>query len=86
MTDTLRCAIVGTGAIAHSHIRAISAYTHAGGTYITSGCAAGLQLGAAAILTGEDRAKKAGPAIPRRSTRIVGVFFTLPEPSRHTPL
>jgi len=36
---------------------AISAYTHAGATYVTSGCAAGLQLGAAAILTGEDRVK-----------------------------
>ncbi|HKP08853.1 MAG TPA: Gfo/Idh/MocA family oxidoreductase [Microbacterium sp.] len=29
MTDTLRCAIVGTGAIAHAHIKAISAYPHA---------------------------------------------------------
>ncbi|MDR7187469.1 putative dehydrogenase [Microbacterium sp. BE35] len=29
MTETLRCAIVGTGAIAHSHIRAIAAYPHA---------------------------------------------------------
>jgi predicted dehydrogenase len=29
VTDTLRCAIVGTGAIAHSHIRAIAAYPNA---------------------------------------------------------
>lgn len=29
MTDTLRCAIVGTGAIAHAHARAIAAYPHA---------------------------------------------------------
>ena len=29
MTDTLRCAIVGTGAIAHSHARSIEASTHA---------------------------------------------------------
>ncbi|WP_106815101.1 Gfo/Idh/MocA family protein [Microbacterium timonense] len=29
MTDTLRCAIVGTGAIAHSHAAAIAAYPHA---------------------------------------------------------
>ncbi|WP_109209121.1 MULTISPECIES: Gfo/Idh/MocA family oxidoreductase [Microbacterium] len=29
MTDTLRCAIVGTGAIAHSHARAIAAYPDA---------------------------------------------------------
>ena len=29
MTDTLRCAIVGTGAIAHMHAKAIAAYPHA---------------------------------------------------------
>ena len=29
MTDTLRCAIVGTGAIAHSHARSIQAHPHA---------------------------------------------------------
>ena len=29
MTDTLRCAIVGTGAIAHAHAEAIAAYPHA---------------------------------------------------------
>lgn len=29
MTDTLRCAIVGTGAIAHAHAAAIAAYPHA---------------------------------------------------------
>jgi predicted dehydrogenase len=29
VTETLRCAIVGTGAIAHSHARAIAAYPHA---------------------------------------------------------
>lgn len=29
MTDTLRCAIVGTGAIAHAHAKAIAAYPHA---------------------------------------------------------
>lgn len=29
MTDTLRCAIVGTGAIAHAHARAIATYPHA---------------------------------------------------------
>lgn len=29
MTDTLRCVIVGTGAIAHAHARAIDAYPHA---------------------------------------------------------
>jgi len=29
VTDTLRCAIVGTGSIAHSHVAAIAAYPHA---------------------------------------------------------
>ena len=35
--------------------RVISRHTHAEASYVTSGCAAGLQLGAAAILSGDDR-------------------------------
>jgi L-seryl-tRNA(Ser) seleniumtransferase len=36
---------------------AISHYTHAEASYVTSGCAAALQVGAAAILTGSDKVK-----------------------------
>jgi L-seryl-tRNA(Ser) seleniumtransferase len=36
---------------------AISHHTHAGASYVTSGCAAALQVGAAAILTGSDKVK-----------------------------
>jgi D-glucosaminate-6-phosphate ammonia-lyase len=35
----------------------ISAYTHAEASYVVSGCAAGLTVGAAAIMTGDDRRK-----------------------------
>jgi D-glucosaminate-6-phosphate ammonia-lyase len=35
----------------------ISRHTHAGGSHVVSGCAAALEVGAAAILAGDDRAK-----------------------------
>lgn len=41
----------------------IAGYTHAEAGYIVSGCAAGLQIGAAAILTGDDKVKM--EALPR---------------------
>ena len=35
----------------------ISRYTHAEASFVTSGCAAGLQVGAAAMMTGDDKVK-----------------------------
>src|SRR5215216_6424537 len=43
----------------------ISRYTRAEASYVVSGCAAALQAGAAAILTGQDRVKMA--ALPHTS-------------------
>ena len=44
----------------------ISRHTHAEASYVVSGCAAALQAGAAAILTGDDPVKMAAPAPHRR--------------------
>ena len=51
----------------------VSRYTHAQASYITSGCAAALEVGAAAILTGEDRAKMS--ALPRTTGLMKNEFI-----------
>src|SRR5690242_4645021 len=60
----------------------ISRYTHAEASYVVSGCAAALQAGAAAILTGDDPVKMAmlphTDALPKRQ------FLTRRFPRRRT--
>src|SRR5262245_30969269 len=62
---------------------AISAHTHAGASYVTSGCAAGLQLGAAAILTGDDRARM--EALPHTADFPRREFIAQRFPRQRTP-
>src|SRR5207248_10915508 len=51
----------------------ISRYTHAEASYVVSGCAAALQAGAAAILTGDDPVKMA--ALPHAAGLIRQQFI-----------
>src|SRR5205823_9518829 len=58
MADARRCC-VDVRQLLDRASDAIARYTHAEAGYVVSGCAAALQVGAAAILTGDDRAKMA---------------------------
>jgi L-seryl-tRNA(Ser) seleniumtransferase len=60
----------------------ISRYTHAEGSYVVSGCAAALQAGAAAILTGDDPVKMA--ALPHAAGRMKRKFLARRSPRRRT--
>lgn len=51
--------------------RFISCYTHAEASYVASGCAACLQVGAAAIMTGSDKAKM--EALPHTADPDLGI-------------
>src|SRR3954451_23452472 len=51
----------------------ICRYTHAESSYVVSGCAAALQAGAAAILTGDDPVKMSG--LPHTAGRMKNEFI-----------
>jgi L-seryl-tRNA(Ser) seleniumtransferase len=51
----------------------ICRYTHAEAAYVVSGCAAALEVGAAAIMTGDDRAKMA--ALPHTTGLMKNAFI-----------
>jgi D-glucosaminate-6-phosphate ammonia-lyase len=61
----------------------ISRYTHAEASYVVSGCAAALQAGAAAILTGDDPVKMA--ALPHTANLPKRQFITRRFPRRRAP-
>lgn len=52
---------------------AICRYTHAEAAYVVSGCAAALEVGAAAIMTGDDRVKMA--ALPHTTGLVKNTFI-----------
>ena len=52
----------------------ITRYTHAEAGYVVSGCAAALQVGAAAIMTGDDKAKM--EALPHTLGKMKNEFIT----------
>ena len=60
----------------------ISRYTHAEASYVVSGCAAALQAGAAAILTGDDPVKMA--ELPHTAGLINNEFIARRFPRRRT--
>jgi uncharacterized pyridoxal phosphate-dependent enzyme len=61
----------------------ISRYTHGEASYVVSGCAAGLQVGAAAIMTGDDPRKMA--ALPHTHGLMKNEFIARRHPRRRDP-
>ena len=61
----------------------ISRYTHAEASHVLSGCAAGLQAGAAAIMTGDDPVKMA--ALPHTAGRMKHEFVARRTGRRRAP-
>jgi L-seryl-tRNA(Ser) seleniumtransferase len=61
----------------------ISRYTHAEASHVVSGCAAALQVGAAAIMTGDDPVKMA--ALPHTAGLMKNEFIARRFPRRRAP-